>query len=192
MRRSSAGSSTCTFNEGMGSHSIAVRLTDEGVSTPTGKPLWFQSRVLHILANASYRGTWFYGKYRHVATEDGVQVHEQPRDSWIEIPIPQVIDDATWDRSQALKKQRSTSGPSGIRRCCTCCSILSSAGSAVTGSMRSPRGGRPTFGTARSTVTTFPSPTATTSATGCIVSVCGAVSDPTSVPSGWRSRYGAR
>ena len=95
-------------NEGMGSHSIAVRLTDEGVSTPTGKQLWFQSRVLHILANASYRGTWVYGKYRHVATEDGVQVHEQPREAWIEIPIPQVIDDATWDRSQALKKQRST------------------------------------------------------------------------------------
>ena len=95
-------------HEGMGSHSIAVRLTDEGVPTSTGKLLWFQSRVLHILANASYRGSWFYGKYRHVATEDGMQVHEQPRDSWIEIPIPQVIDDATWERSQALKKQRST------------------------------------------------------------------------------------
>ena len=95
-------------NEGIGSHSIAVRLTDDGVSTPTGKQLWFQSRVLHILANASYRGTWFYGKYRHVATEDGMQVHEQPREAWIEIPIPQVIDDATWDRAQALKKQRST------------------------------------------------------------------------------------
>ena len=95
-------------NEGIGSHSIAVRLTDEGVSTPTGKLLWFQSGVLHILANATYTGTWVYGKYRHVATEDGVKIHEQPRDRWIEIPIPQVIDDATWERSQALKKQRST------------------------------------------------------------------------------------
>ena len=60
------------------------------------------------LGNASYRGSWFYGKYRHVATEDGVKVHEQPRDRWIEIPIPQVIDDETWERAQALKKQRST------------------------------------------------------------------------------------
>ena len=95
-------------HEGMGSHSIAVRLTDEGVPTQTGKQLWFQSGVLHVLGNATYRGSWFYGKYRHVATEDGVQLHEQPRDRWIEIPIPQVIDDATWERSQALKKQRST------------------------------------------------------------------------------------
>ena len=94
--------------EGMGSHSIAVRLTDEGVPTPTGKRFWFQSRVLHVLGNATYRGTWVYGKYRHVATEDGVRVHEQPRDAWIEIPIPQLIDDETWARAQSLKKHRST------------------------------------------------------------------------------------
>ncbi len=94
--------------EGMGSHSIAVRLTDDGVPTPTGKRFWFQSRVLHVLGNATYRGTWVYGRYRHVATEDGVKLHEQPRESWIEIPIPQVIDDATWARAQSLKKQRST------------------------------------------------------------------------------------
>ena len=37
-----------------------------------------------------------------------MKIHEQPRDRWIEIPIPQVIDDETWDRAQALKKQRST------------------------------------------------------------------------------------
>ena len=94
--------------EGMGSHSIAVRLTDDGVPTPTGKRFWFQSRVLHVLSNATYRGTWVYGKYRHVATEDGVKLHEQPRESWIEIPIPPLIDDATWEQAQSLKKHRST------------------------------------------------------------------------------------
>ena len=95
-------------HEGLGSHSIAVRLTDEGVPTQTGKVVWFQSGVLHVLGNATYRGTWVYGKYRHVATEDGVRVHEQPREAWIEIPIPQLIDDATWARAQSLKKRRST------------------------------------------------------------------------------------
>ena len=95
-------------DEEIGSHSIAIRLTDDGVLTQTGKRLWHQAGVLHVLSNATYRGTWVYGRYRHVATEDGVKVHEQPRDKWIEIPIPQVIDDATWDRAQALKKQRST------------------------------------------------------------------------------------
>ena len=91
----------------MGSPSIAVRLTDEGIPTQTGKLLWLQSRVHHILGNATYTGTWVYGKYRHVSTEDGMKVYDQPRDTWIEIPIPQVIDDETWERAQALKKQRS-------------------------------------------------------------------------------------
>ena len=95
------------INEGMGSHSIAVRLTDEGIPTQTGKLLWLQSRVHHILGNTTYTGTWIYGKYRHVSTEDGKRVYDQPRDTWVEIPIPQVIDDETWERAQKLKKQRS-------------------------------------------------------------------------------------
>ena len=94
-------------HEGMGSPSIAVRLTDEGIPTQTGKLLWLQSRVHHILGNAACTGTWVYGKFRHVSTEDGMKIHDQPRDTWIEIPIPQVIDDETWQQTQALKKQRS-------------------------------------------------------------------------------------
>ena len=93
--------------KGMRAYSIAVRLTDEGIPTYSGKMLWLQSRVHHILGNATYTGSWVYGKYRHVATEDGMRIHDQPRDTWIEIPVPQVIDDVTWERAQKLKKQRS-------------------------------------------------------------------------------------
>ena len=94
-------------HEGMRAYSIAVRLTDEEVPTQTGKLTWLQSRVHHILGNATYTGSWVYGKYRHVSTEDGMKVYDQPRDTWIEIPVPQVIDDKTWERAQKLKKQRS-------------------------------------------------------------------------------------
>ena len=93
-------------HEGMRAYSIAVRLTDEEVPTQTGKLTWLQSRVHHILGNATYTGSWVYGKYRHVSTEDGMKVYDQPRDTWIEIPVPQVIDDETWERAQKLKKQR--------------------------------------------------------------------------------------
>ena len=95
-------------HEGMGSRSIAVRLTDEGVPTQSGKLLWLQSRVHHILKNATYTGTWVYGKSRHISTEDGMKVYDQPRDTWIEIPLPQLIDDETWERVQKVKKQRSS------------------------------------------------------------------------------------
>ena len=93
--------------EGLRAYSIAVRLTDEGIPTQRGKQVWLQSRVHHVLGNATYTGSWVYGKYRHVSTEDGTKVYDQPRDTWIEIPIPQLIDDETWERAQALKKQRS-------------------------------------------------------------------------------------
>ena len=93
-------------DERMGSYSIAVRLTDEGGPTQSGKMLWLQSRVHHILGNATYTGTWLYGRYRHVSTEDGMKVYDQPKDTWIEIPVPQVVDDETWKRAQKLKKQR--------------------------------------------------------------------------------------
>ena len=95
-------------HEGMGSRSIAVRLTEEGIPTQTGKPMWRQSYVHHVLGNATYTGTWVYGKSRHMSTEDGMKVYDQPRDTWIDIPIPQLIDDETWERVQKVKKQRSS------------------------------------------------------------------------------------
>ena len=40
-------------HEGMGSPSIAVQMTDEGIPTQTGKLLWRQSYVHYVLANAT-------------------------------------------------------------------------------------------------------------------------------------------
>ena len=93
-------------HEGMGSSSIAVRLTDEGIPTQTGKRIWRQSYVHHVLGNATYTGTWVYGKSRHISTEDGMKIYDQPRDTWIEISIPQLVDDETWEQAQKVKKQR--------------------------------------------------------------------------------------
>ena len=94
-------------NEGMGSPSIAVRLTDEEVPTQTGKLLWRQSYIHYVLANATYTGTWVYGKERHISTEDGTKSYDQPRETWIEVPVPPLVDEETWGRAQKLKKQRS-------------------------------------------------------------------------------------
>ena len=94
-------------HEGLGSPSIAVKLTDEGIPTQTGKLLWRQSYIHYVLANATYTGTWVYGKERHISTEDGTKSYAQPEDTWIEVPVPRLIDDETWERAQALKKQRS-------------------------------------------------------------------------------------
>ena len=95
------------LNEGMGSPSIALRLTDESIPTQTGKQLWRQSYIHYVLRNATYTGTWVYGKERVISTEEGTKVYQQPEDTWIEVPVPQIIDDETWEQAQVLKKQRS-------------------------------------------------------------------------------------
>ena len=94
-------------HERMGSPSIAVRLTDERIPTQTGKLLWRQSYIHYVLANATYTGAWVYGKERHISTEDGTKSYDQPRDTWIEVPVPPLVDEETWERAQKLKKQRS-------------------------------------------------------------------------------------
>ena len=178
-------------HEGMGSHSIAVRLTDDGVPTQTGKLLWLQSRVHHVLGNATYTGTWVYGKFRHVSTEDGMKVYDQPRDTWIEIPIPRLIDDETWERAQKVKKQRSRRAKRNTKVVYLLQHLLRCGECGRNFHARS-RGQPRAFATARSTATTCPHPAATTCATGCRVSVCPAGSRPTSGLSRWRNRYGAR
>ena len=94
-------------HEGMGSPSIAVQLTDEGIPTQTGKLLWRQSYIHYVLANATYTGTWVYGKTRVISTDNGTKEYDQPRDTWIEVPVPPLVNEKTWERAQKLKKQRS-------------------------------------------------------------------------------------
>ena len=92
---------------GMGVPLITRQLGDDGV--PTGKPdskRWHESHVHRILANEAYRGTWRYGKTRQVATEEGKRIYDQPRDAWIEVPFPPLVDDETWNSVQAMKRQR--------------------------------------------------------------------------------------
>ena len=64
--------------------------------------------VHRILSNETYKGTWWYGKARHVSTDDGTKVYEQPKDAWVGVPFPPIVDDETWERVQSLRKQRWT------------------------------------------------------------------------------------
>ena len=90
----------------MGSPAIAWQLTNDGIPTAQGGEHWRQAQVHSLLGNDSYLGIWSYGKTRQVSTEDGTKVFDQPKDAWIEVPIPPLVDQETWDMVQVLKKQR--------------------------------------------------------------------------------------
>ena len=93
-------------HEGMGSPSIAWRLNDDGIPPAQTATQWRQSYVHNVLGNDTYTGVWTYGKTRCISTDDGTKSYDQPEDTWIEIPLPPLVDEETWNRAQKLKKQR--------------------------------------------------------------------------------------
>ncbi len=95
-------------HEGMVGLAIARQLAQD--NAPTWRPgsRWHNAYVCALLGKEVYKGTWWYGKARWVATEGGDQVFKQPEDTWIGIPFPPLVDEQTWDQAQVIKKQRTS------------------------------------------------------------------------------------
>src|ERR671926_484225 len=77
-----------------------------------GRRPWSPSTVHHILADPVYTGTAYANRYRFVPPKKprrprGPRTHEascrqlKPREQWIPVPVPTLIDQETWDRAQA-------------------------------------------------------------------------------------------
>ena len=94
--------------EDMGAPAIAKQLNAEGVPTPRAVGEWYDAIVTRILSHEAYRGTWWFGKVRHVATENGMRRYARPEDEWVGVPFPPVVDDETWKLAQEAKKRRLT------------------------------------------------------------------------------------
>ena len=92
--------------EGMGGPAIARQLMAEGVPSGRFAARWHGTQINRILRNETYKGTWWYGKARHVSTEDGIRVYPQSKDTWIGIQFPQLVDEETWDQAQYQRHQR--------------------------------------------------------------------------------------
>ena len=95
-------------HKGMGAPAIAKQLTAEGVPTPRAVGKWLDGTVTRILRHEAYRGTWWFGKVRHVATEHGMRRYARPEDEWVEVPFPRIVDDEIWEQAQEAKKRRLT------------------------------------------------------------------------------------
>ena len=119
-------------NKGMGAKRIANQLTAEGIPTRKRGRGWHGATVSRILKNETYRGTWWYGKQRHKLTEDGRRVYDQPRDTWIPVAFPPLVDETTWKRAQDAKALRTNHSTRNTRVLytlqhlvrCTVCGML--------------------------------------------------------------------
>ena len=141
---------------GLSIGAIVRQLNDDGVPTRKRLSRWERSTVWAILRNPAYIGTACFGKTRtaprqritrpirqrgRVGSRDSAH-HERPRADWIEIPVPALISEETFERAQELLEQnkilarRRTIAPSivqGLVSCSKCgyalsrCSTRSSA-----------------------------------------------------------------
>ena len=100
-----------SVHDGMGAPAIAEALEADGVPTARPGARWHAAQVNRILRNEAYKGTWWYGKVRHPATDAGMLRHTQPRERWIGVPFPPLVDEETWERAQALRRRRLTRSP---------------------------------------------------------------------------------
>ena len=92
--------------EGRGAKRIAWDLTDEEIPTFEGKAVWHESTVLRMLSNPVYKGTWVFGRTRNISTDEGTRVFEQPAENWVEVAVPALVDEETWNLAQSAKRER--------------------------------------------------------------------------------------
>ena len=92
---------------------IVRRLNDLGIPTAGDRPdnggvvkkqgygKWARSTVNRILSNETYAGTWYYNKWRR----EGKVHRRRPRDKWIPVEVPAIVDRETWEAAQRRKRR---------------------------------------------------------------------------------------
>lgn len=96
--------------DGMAVNGIAARLTAEGVPTRRGAPAWQRVVVRQILGNPVYAGTFFanrmdtegMGINKHLSADQRKSMRLRPREEWVPIPVPAIVDENLWQRAQEI------------------------------------------------------------------------------------------
>jgi site-specific DNA recombinase len=98
------------FLAGASLRNLAVTLSNEGIASPEGKPVWRLSTICRLLRNEAYAGRLYWNRTQ--TSYDPALGHNRatlrPRQEWIEIPIPAIIDQATLDAVAAAARDNSS------------------------------------------------------------------------------------
>ena len=123
---------------------LARWLTATGVPTRTGKSRWDRSVIWAMLRNPAYAGRACFGKTTRTADQPGLNraarlegrgtprsysVKDRDRQDWLEIPVPAIVAEDTWQRVQqrlednkryAARNSKAPSLPQGLAACSSC------------------------------------------------------------------------
>lgn len=97
--------------ERVGTATICKRLNESGVPSPRLKKPWIVSAVYRLLTNPIYKGTHVAMRYRYEKVGLNKRVKtRRPESEWIEVAVPSVVDEDTWQTAQQqLKDNKSLS-----------------------------------------------------------------------------------
>ena len=101
---------------GLSVRQIAFELRDRAIESPTGKPQWGTSAIDRVLRNEAYVGTVYYNRHERIegATRGRkTRLRERPREEWIAIPVPAIIDRDTFDRVSQVSHENFKLSPRG-------------------------------------------------------------------------------
>jgi site-specific DNA recombinase len=101
-----------------GGHStrqIVARLAADGVAPPTGKhPVWGTSTISRILHNEAYIGRVYFNRTESIPDHRPGRRAKQvprPRDEWIPITVPPIVDQPTFDAVAKVSRDNSKWSP---------------------------------------------------------------------------------
>jgi site-specific DNA recombinase len=101
------------FADFLAGHSLrhlAVTLSAEGITSPEGKPVWRLSTICRLLRNEAYAGRLYWNRTQtsYDPARGRTRATQRPREEWIEIPIPALIDQATLEAVAATARDNSS------------------------------------------------------------------------------------
>ncbi len=101
---------------------IAKRLEQEGISSRSQFNKWWPSSIYSILKNETYTGTAYMYKTKSVEPSKHPKVEryrqrrksskaDRPREDWLAVSVPAIIDTATWQNTQELLRKNLMRSP---------------------------------------------------------------------------------
>jgi len=93
---------------------ITRRLHQDGIATPTGKPVWSSSTLGGLLRNSTYAGTAHYYRRETVPGHGPTgrpRQRPRPREDWVAVPTPAIINEDTFDAAQKVSRDNSAFSP---------------------------------------------------------------------------------
>jgi site-specific DNA recombinase len=104
---------------------IAFDLLDRGIPSPTGKSIWGTSTITRLLNNEAYIGTVYYNRRESLegngprgARNRKTRSRERPREEWIPIPVPAIVDRDTFTVSSGSADTTRSGNPAARSGAC--------------------------------------------------------------------------